>query len=121
MRKKFAPLAMLFGLLTALLGSTATAQADTAMWTCTGNQSVNIITCSTVFNGIPIKITIRGTRVLTENEIVRLERTLATTPPDLGKIENAVVNTYKSFSPPINITVDHVDACMFKEGGWVCQ
>jgi hypothetical protein len=89
MRKRFAPLAMLFGLLTALmLGSTAVAQAHPtapnphpAGFNC-NNVGVNLITCSKVITvlgiNIPVDVNIsdNDVDVLSDIELLNLENVL---------------------------------------------
>lgn len=106
---KFAPVAMLFGLLTALLlGSTSMAQAGPATWGC-GTKPVNVLVCNTIFNGEPLTVTIRSPRVLTANELIKLENALINI--EVNKIKITVVNVFRSFNPPIIITVDDVIVC----------
>ncbi len=114
--KKFAPLAVLFGLLTALLlGGTASALAATpdsghGSFTCNNVAGVTVVQCSDVLDNV--KVTINGNRVLTNNELNILSGDLNNTQLDVQDIDVTVINAYKSFNPPINITVQDINVCI---------
>jgi hypothetical protein len=121
MRKRFAPLALLFGLFTAMmLASTSMAQANPILPTftsCTnGVVNVNVVTCNDVLNNITVTIT--GNRALTGNELTILKDNLNKNKIDIEDVLNVeatklvVVNTYNSFNPPITITVGNVNICV---------
>lgn len=122
MRKRFAPLAMLFGLLTAMmLGSTAVAQANPILPTFTGCTNgvvnVNVVTCNDVLNNLTVTIT--GNKTLDNNELTILKNNLNGTQIDILNVDatitalkNVAVNTYNSFNPPITITVGNVTVCV---------
>lgn len=116
MKQRFAPLALLFGLLTALmLGGTGTALAhgDPHSGFNCNNVGVNLVTCSTVIITTPVvvNITDNDTRVLTDNELSILEDSLnhvyiniLNITTSLGNIEVAVLNLYNSFNPAVTLS-----------------
>lgn len=118
--RKFAPIAMLMGLLTALLlGGTAAAQAGPALnYEC--NKGVNVVSCNEVNVGdVKVEIDHNDIRALTDNEIEVLEDNLNKVDVDIlnpettiKDIEVEVVKTYKSFNPTIIIDVDDVNVCV---------
>lgn len=122
MKKRFVPLALLFGLLTAtMLGSTAMAQANPILPTFTGCTkgvvNVNVVTCNDILNNI--KVIVTGNRVLTDNELTILKNALNNNEIDilnveatLEDIEVLTVDVYDSFNPSIDIDVDDVNVCI---------
>jgi len=118
MKKRFAPLALLFGLLTALmLGGTSMAQAHPAGAPHPGfncnNVGVNLVTCSKVIATVPVVIPIadNDTRVLTDNELTGVENSLNNANIDVLNIDTslknvtvAVLNVYNSFNPTVTVT-----------------
>lgn len=113
MRNKFAPLAMLFGLLTALLlGGTATAQADTGVFKCSQDKSINVVTCNTILKDVTVII--KGNKIVTDVQLVEVENVLNKTEINVSKIQGAVVTVYKSFNHFItvgDVTVKCVAIC----------
>lgn len=111
MLKKFAPLALLFGLLSALLlggASTAQATSTTGSFTCQkGVVNVNVVTCNNVLNNITVNIT--GNDVLSDNQINVLTDNLNNLNVlNVTAIKNVVINTYKSF----NINILNIQVCI---------
>jgi hypothetical protein len=127
MRKRLAPLAMLFGLLTAMmLGGTAVAQAHPtapnphpAGFNC-NNVGVNLITCSKVITvlgvNIPVDINIsdNDVDVLSNNELISLEDSLNHLSIDaLNDLNVDTLNDIKALSV---VGSDHVQYCILTVG-----
>jgi hypothetical protein len=113
--KKFAPLAVLFGLLTALLlGSTATAQATTpngaGTFKCSNGINVLTVNCNNILDNV--KIDIKGNRVLTTGEISILENNLNNAKIDVDVYKLVVIDTYKSFNPIIVLVLGDINVCI---------
>lgn len=112
--KKFAPLAALFGLLAALLFGSASAQAVTpnnaGTFQCSNGINVGTVNCNDVLDNVTVVIT--GNRVLTGDELNILSGDLNNVKLNISDIQVLVVNVYKSFNPPINITVKDVNVCI---------
>lgn len=115
MRKRFAPLALLFGLLTAmLLAGTSMAQANPdPSFDC--DNAVNVVSCT--LNGSPITVTITDNDVLSGNDFDTLENGLNVYIADILNnvnvqyIQGVVVNVYNNqFNP--DITVGNVNVCI---------
>jgi hypothetical protein len=122
MRKRLAPLAALFGLLTAMmLASTSMAQASPLLPTFTGctngGVNVNVVTCNDILNNI--KVTITDNRVLTDNELTILKDALNGNEIEILNVEAAIkdieavtVDVYDSFNPSIDVDVDDIEVCI---------
>ncbi len=118
MRKKFAPLALLFGLLTTLmLASTSMAQATTPLPTlasCVNSGVVNVVTCSDVLH--TVTVVIENNDVLSDNELTILKDALNNADIDIDILnitaaKNVVVNVYNNNIDP-DITVGDVTICL---------
>ncbi|MFI9080023.1 hypothetical protein ACIGW8_26730 [Streptomyces sioyaensis] len=107
--KKFVPLALLLGLLAAMVGGASTASA-TGRYSCS-NGVANLVTCNTAIVG-PVIVKITGNRALTAGELSVLENNLNNTSVDVTALKNVTVDTYKSFNPPINITLNDINVCI---------
>lgn len=106
MTKKFAPLAVLFGLLGALLlGGAAVGNAADGDYKCNQNGvSVVNVQCSNILNNITVNV--KDVRVLTDNEIVKLENVLNNTDVNIEDIEAKVLNV---FINDFKIDIDDTD------------
>lgn len=118
MRKKFAPLALLFGLFTAMmLASTSAAQATTPLPTlasCINGGVVNVVTCSDVLHTVTVKIT--NNQVLSDNELTILKNALNNADIDIDvlnitAVKQLVVNVYNNNIDP-DVTVNDVNLCL---------
>ncbi|MGH4009438.1 MAG: hypothetical protein ACRDTH_15015 [Pseudonocardiaceae bacterium] len=122
MKQRFAPLALLFGLLTALmLGGTATAQAhgDPHSGFNCNNVGVGVVTvtCNTVIATVPVVVNIPVDRVLSDNELSLVEDSLnhvninvLNIITSLEDIKVAVLNVTDSFNP--DVTVGDIQLCL---------
>ncbi len=114
MRKKFAPLALLFALLgTLLLGGASVANAASG-WDCSQKQKGNIVkvdvNCVLNNNLNNITVNVYDVRVLNNNEIVKLENVLNNTSVNIEDIEAKVLNVFiNDFK--INISDINVKVC----------
>ncbi|HEU0090392.1 MAG TPA: hypothetical protein VFQ77_22495 [Pseudonocardiaceae bacterium] len=110
--RKFAPMALLLGMLSALLlGGVGVAQATAANYDCNQLVGVNVVSCNEVNVG-DVKVEIKGNRVLTDNEITVLENNLNNTTVTVDAIKNTVIQTYKSFNPTITVTTGDIKVCI---------
>jgi nucleoside-triphosphatase THEP1 len=109
MAKRFTPIALLFGMLSALLlGGVGVAQAGTLEFDCNQVVGVNVLSCNEI-NVKDVKVVVKANRVLTVDEVVKVENVLNNN--DILVFEDEVVKIYKSFNPVINITKNDVDVC----------
>ena len=114
MRKKFAPLALLFALLGALLlGGASVANADTG-WTCKQYQKANVVKvdvqCVLNNNLNNITVNIYDIRVLTDNEIKILTDNLNNANVNIEVLEKVVINTLNNFGG-IHVSDINVKVC----------
>lgn len=109
MTKKFAPIALLLGMLSALLlGSVGTAQAAALDFKCNQVVGVNVVSCNEI-TVKDIKVEITGNRVLSGNEITAVQNVLNNN--DILVFEDKLIALYKSFNPTINITKNDINVC----------
>lgn len=117
--RKFAPIAMLMALLAALLmGGAASAQAGTAAgtddgWKCVNKKSVKLVSCT--LNDITINV--GDVRVLSDNEINVLEKSLNNTNIEV-KILNGDINVAKDVV--VKIFKNDLNIIIFKEDVKIC-
>lgn len=109
--KRFAPLALLFGLLTALmLGSASTALAHPSPpghsgANCTkGLVNATVLSCNNILTGVLIPIVITGNEVLTDNEISIVEDNLNDNKYNITEL----VNVYNN---EIDVDVSKIELC----------
>ena len=113
MKKKFAPLALLFALLGALLvGGASAANATTGnTFDCDNVKSVSVVKVKCVTILQDASVTVKNIRFLNNNEILTLQNNLnninVLSPTT---IENVTINTLKNFN--IIVTADDVNACV---------
>lgn len=114
--KRFTPLALLFGMLTALLlGSASIAQAGPLDFDCTNVVNVGVVCQSDILNDLTV--TVEDNNILSGNQISILENSLDDVDVNilnpniyLGNLEVDVVEVYDNeFNIPI--TVSDVNAC----------
>lgn len=116
MKKRFAPLAVLFGLLGALLlGGASVANAGDDGFKCKQTQSgvtVNVVNVSCVLNNSlnNININVSNIRVLTLEEVHILENSLNNTNVNIEALEQATINTLNNFGG-INVSDINVKVC----------
>ncbi|MGH3887661.1 MAG: hypothetical protein ACRDSZ_14025 [Pseudonocardiaceae bacterium] len=120
MIKRFTPLALLFGLLTALLlGSTSVAQANPLVdFQCNNVVGVGVVCENDVLIGVlnDVKIVISDNHVLNGNQINILENSLNNVDVDInkliyiGNLEADVLSIYDSFD--IDLDVGDVNVCI---------
>lgn len=126
MRKKFAPLAVLFGLLGALLlgGASVASAGDDDGFQCNQKQKGNIVKVDVncVLNNSLNNITINVTdiRVLTDNEITILENNLNNADVNIEVLENVTINTLNNFGG-IHVTDVNVKVCVIAVGSLIKQ
>lgn len=117
MRKKFAPLAVLFGLLGALLlGGASVANANTG-FDCDNVNSISVVKVKCVNVGVnvgnvlsDITINIKDIRFLNDNEIKILENNLNNAQVNIEVLENVTINTLNSFGG-IHVSDVNVQTC----------
>ncbi len=110
MTKKFAPLAVLFGLLGALLlGGAAVGNAATDYKCNQNGVTVVNVQCSSILSNITVNV--KDVRVLSDNELKTLVAVLNDTDVDIEDIEAKVLNVFiKDFK--INIEDNDVAVCI---------
>ena len=117
MRKKIAPLAVLFGLLGALMvGGASTASASDGKYHCHQSQgsSKNLVNVSCSLNNIANNVTINilNVKALNNNQISILENNLNNTNllnVNVEDVEAVVIKTFKSFN--IEVSDNQVKVC----------
>jgi hypothetical protein len=119
--KKFAPLAVLFGLLGTLLPGAGPAQASvrpmggSLVSICTndshGGHVVNCTLTDVLTDLVLATVSITADRDLNGDEIAILQNNLnnLTVPITVTKVNAVVVNTYNSFNPKVTIQNIKVD------------
>jgi hypothetical protein len=115
MRKKFAPLALLVGLLSALLLSAVATSANAAPpgheFKCSnvGSGAVVNVQCVTVLKDVTV--TVKNIRALNNNELNILSNNLNNVNVlSHNEIEKVVINTLSGFN--IKVDVDKVIVCI---------
>jgi hypothetical protein len=113
MRKGIIAAILVFGAI-AFGAAAAPAQASSSHYTCHNGVTIGLVNCSAVVVNVPVTITIKGNRTLTDNETSILDNNLNNLGNDtnVSDIKAVIISTYESFDPKIIITGNDINVCV---------